>query len=155
LLSVAALLVEDSGPLEQPELTAGMVPGLPESIADLATLVVPVIRAQPEGLSEVAAPSSITSGEPVLATKGVLRVASRFTGDPVDRRNRLTDGRMAVARMVGGGANARAAHLGLIELAAAVCRPVAPKCSDCPLATTCASSEADSQYESHLFRLPV
>ena len=51
---------------------------------------------------------------------------SRFQANDVDRKNRLTDGRLAVARMVGFGDYSRAAHLGLIELANSWCRPVEP-----------------------------
>ena len=69
----------------------------------------------------------------MLAGRGVLRVVARFTGEQVDRRNRLTDGRLGVARMIGDGSDARDAHLGLIELAAAVCRPAEPSCVECPL----------------------
>jgi DNA (cytosine-5)-methyltransferase 1 len=81
------------------------------------------------------------SEEPVLAGRGVLRIASRFTGEEtLERKNRMSDGRLAVARMIGYGDNARAAQLGLIELAAAVCRPEVRICDVCPLAETCASS---------------
>lgn len=82
------------------------------------------------------------SGEPVLARGGMLRVAARFTGDDVDVRNKLTDGRLAVARLIGGGGNAREAQLGLVELAAAVCRPVDPLCDHCPLSGWCASASS-------------
>ena len=64
----------------------------------------------------------------MLASRGVLRVVARFTDEQVDRRNRLSDGRLGVARMIGDGSDARDAHLGLIELAAAVCRPERPVC---------------------------
>jgi DNA (cytosine-5)-methyltransferase 1 len=80
----------------------------------------------------------------------VLRVVARFTGEQVDRRNRLTDGRLATARMIGDGSNARDAHLGLIELAAGICRP-APLCVECPLAQNCHSSQADAQRQTFLF----
>jgi DNA (cytosine-5)-methyltransferase 1 len=99
--------------------------GLAESVADLAILVSPV-----EG-------SDSGAEEPVLVTKGVLRVASRFQGNDVDRKNRLTDGRLAIARMIGFGPYSRLAHLGLIELANSFCRPVNPDCSECPLVGTC------------------
>jgi DNA (cytosine-5)-methyltransferase 1 len=114
------------------------IPGVFETVADLAVLVV---VSGPEDESE----------EPVLAGRGVLRVVARFTGEQVDRRNRLTDGRLGVARMIGDGSDAREAHLGLIELAAAVCRPVEPACVKCPLSELCCSSEADAQRESLLF----
>jgi DNA (cytosine-5)-methyltransferase 1 len=114
------------------------IPGLNEALADLAVLAVPTGR---EDESE----------EPVLVSRGVLRVVARFTGEHVDRRNRLSDGRLATARMIGDGNNARDAHLGLVELAAAICRPSAPLCVECPLAEICYSSQADSQRQSFLF----
>ena len=54
----------------------------------------------------------------------MLRVASRFTGEEtLERKNRMSDGRLAVARMIGYGEDARDAQLGLIEMAASMCRP--------------------------------
>ena len=123
---------------QEPELDYSKVPGLPTSVADLAVLVVPL-----SGEDD--------SDEPVLATKGVLRVASRFGGEPVDRKNRLTDGRLSVARMVGGAANFRRAHLGLIELANSLCRPADPLCYLCPISDWCVSSVADEQRSAQLF----
>jgi DNA (cytosine-5)-methyltransferase 1 len=154
LLSMAERLASEADILNQPELSAASVPGLVESVADLATLVVPH-RVHGELSPTEEGKVAPETGEPVLVTKGVLRVASRFSGDPVDKRNKLTDGRMAVARMIGGGSEARSAHLGLIELATAVCRPVDPRCSDCPLASTCASSQAEAQRDGYLFQSPL
>jgi DNA (cytosine-5)-methyltransferase 1 len=145
VLRLAEWFRDHPNTLTGPEIDHSGIPGLAESVADLATLTVATV---PDADGE-----PLPSSEPVLITKGVLRVASRFTGDPVDRRNRLTDGRLAVARMIGFGPGSRHAHLGLIELAAAVCRPVEPRCSDCPLARACAGSLADEQHDSHLFRL--
>jgi DNA (cytosine-5)-methyltransferase 1 len=108
------------------------VTGLNESVADLAILV-------------VAAGKEDDSEEPVLVTKGVLRVAARFSGHPVDRRNRLTDGRLEVARMIGIDTDARRAHLGLIELANTLCRPVEPVCHVCPLMKKCVSARTESE----------
>jgi DNA (cytosine-5)-methyltransferase 1 len=128
------------GLIEPPEteLDYSKVPGLWTSVADLAVLVVPLAGED-------------DSDEPVLATKGILRVASRFGGEPVDRKNRLTDGRLSVARMVGGATNFRRAHLGLIELANSLCRPVDPLCYKCPISDWCASSAADEQRAGQLF----
>jgi DNA (cytosine-5)-methyltransferase 1 len=114
------------------------IPGVNEAVADLAVLV-------------VATGSEDSSEEPVLASRGVLRAVARFTGEQVDRRNRLTDGRLGVARMIGNASSARQAHLGLVELAAAVCRPVEPACIQCPLGALCAGSQASAQRESVLF----
>lgn len=108
------------------------IPGVNEAVADLAVLAVP-------------AGSEDESEEPVLAGRGVLRVAARFTGDLVDRRNQLTDGRLGVARMIGDGKNARDAHLGLIELAASLCRPAETMCAECPLGEICHASRAGTQ----------
>jgi DNA (cytosine-5)-methyltransferase 1 len=102
-----------------------------EAVADLAVLAVPA------GIDDD------DSEEPVLVGRGVLRVAARFTGEPtLERRNRMSDGRLAVARMIGYGPNARDAQLALIELATAICRPEAPACSSCPLAKTCVDRRA-------------
>ncbi|MEV0731882.1 DNA (cytosine-5-)-methyltransferase [Polymorphospora sp. NPDC050346] len=129
IMNLARTFADDPDLLDDADRLRG-VQGLAESIADLAVLVVP------SGGDE-------DSEEPVLVTKGVPRVAARFSGAPVNRRRVLTDGRLEVARMVGGDADARRAHLGLIELAASLCRPVRPVCGSCPLQKTCAGFEAD------------
>lgn len=110
---------------------------VPEGVADLAMLTVAV-----GGEDE--------SEEPVIINKGVLRVAGRFVGEAVDRRNRLTDGRMAVARMIGYGSASRRAHLALMELSNTVCRPAGPDCTVCPVAGWCASSRSEDQSSAHL-----
>jgi DNA (cytosine-5)-methyltransferase 1 len=107
------------------------VHGLNESLADLAILVAP-------------AGDDDDSEEPVLVTKGVLRVAARFSGNPVGSRNRLTDGRLEVARMIGIDTDARSAHLGLIDLANTLCRPQEPVCQECPLAKKCVEAKVQS-----------
>lgn len=132
----AGTILELAGRLaENPELLNDddqlrQVAGLTEAVADLAVLVVPTHGDE-------------DSEEPVLVTKGVLRVAARFSGDPVDRRNRLTDGRLEIARMIGADSDARRAHLGLVELANTLCRQVEPECNACPLQKLCAESRAD------------
>lgn len=95
-------------------------PHVNQSTADLACRVVP-------GDSE----------DPVLAGFGVLRVAARFQGEIVDRRNRMSDGRLAIARMVGGDECSHEAHLALIELASDICGPGTPSCGRCPLEHWC------------------
>lgn len=112
--------------LLKPDRTAAdlaAAPHLSQTVADLACRVVP-------GDGE----------DPVVVTAGVLRVAARFSGEPVDRTNSRTDGRIAVARMIGGGERSHEAHLALIELAARVCTPEAPECGRCPLVAWCAEA---------------
>jgi DNA (cytosine-5)-methyltransferase 1 len=101
--------------------------GLPESLVDLVHLITAEYGAD-----------DASDPEPVLSTKGVLRPVGRYWGLPVEHKNRGTDGRLAVARLVGGGANFRSAHLGLIEIARGVCKPQRPQCHACPLAEGCA-----------------
>lgn len=89
---------------------------------------------------DLIAPSQVgaeKSEEPVLTTRGVLRVTSRYQSISMERRNQLTDGRISVARMLGMSTDSREAHLGLIEVAQAHCRIKNPVCSVCPLQATC------------------
>lgn len=98
-------------------------PQVSRPVADLATLV-------------------SSDDDPVLATSATLRVAARFSGRPVDAINRNSDGRLEIARMVGGSlddpSTARSAMLGLIDLASSVCVRGRPACGRCPLADLCA-----------------
>jgi DNA (cytosine-5)-methyltransferase 1 len=103
--------------------------GVNSTVVDLAILAVPVKDRD-------------NAEEPVIVGKGVARVAARFTGDPVHRRNTLTDGRLAVARMIGYGNEARAAHLALVEIANSICRPEVARCFVCPLARLCHDAQA-------------
>ena len=106
-----------------------------ESFADLAVLAVPSSKDDDD------------AEEPVLVARGVLRIAARFTGeDTLERKNRMTDGRLAVARMIGYGDKARHAHLALIELAASTCRPESRSCHVCPLAGTCVVGKAELNF---------
>lgn len=113
------------------------------------------IAASTADLAELAVPTTDDEGreseEPVLTGKGVLRVASRFLGNDVDKRNRLTDGRLAVARLVGIGESSRSAQLGLIELAASVCVIDSPTCSMCPLTEHCAFANEKQNEPTSLF----
>lgn len=125
LLELADRLATTSAVLDSDRDIHSALQGF-ESPADLAVLAVPSVTDDDD------------SEEPVLAGRGVLRVASRFMGEEtLERKNRMSDGRLAVARMIGYGETARDAHLGLIEVAASLCRPEAKGCHICPLAETC------------------
>lgn len=101
------------------------VQGLSRASAELAVLAAP--------------PTDEVEGEqPVITSASVLRVVARFTGRPVDRRNSLSDGRVAIARMIGAGTNSRSAQLALIEIGNAICLPAKPECNMCPLRAGCA-----------------
>lgn len=128
LLEIAAHVADRPDEVDNDKTIRALLQGS-EAIAELAVLAVP------------SGSDDDDSEEPVLAGRGVLRVASRFTGEEtLERKNRMSDGRLAVARMIGYGETARHAQLGLIELAARLCRPETRRCDECPLAETCASS---------------
>ena len=129
VVALADRITDEPGLLDGPADQIKKSTGLPGSVTDLATLVVPggSWGDEDEGIDE-----------PVLVTKGVLRVAGRFQANDVERKNKMTDGRLAVARMIGFGPDARHAHLGLIELANSLCRPERPACTECPLVAHCA-----------------
>lgn len=98
-------------------------PHVTEAIAELAARVAP-------GPDE----------DPVLVTAGILRIAARHTGTSVDRRNSRTDGRIALARLIGAeDQTSDHAFLALIELADSVCTTGRPKCGQCPLSSTCST----------------
>jgi DNA (cytosine-5)-methyltransferase 1 len=120
----------DPDALWQNTIDRSALPAIPVALCDLLELALPLTSDRKE------------SEEPVLITKGVLRVASRFQGNDADKRNVQTDGRIAVAAMIGFGDEARSAHLGLIALAAEMCLVDRPQCAKCPLSEWCSSSQA-------------
>lgn len=137
LEELARQMVEHPDALWAARIDRLLLPAIASSTADLAELVVPTIDEDGQ-----------ESEEPILTGKGVLRVASRIFGNDVDKRNKLTDGRLAVARLIGIGEKSRQAQLGLIELAASVCLVEQPTCSLCPLVEHCA-------YANHKDNLPT
>ncbi|MGW4498609.1 DNA (cytosine-5-)-methyltransferase [Micromonospora sp. NPDC004336] len=137
LLELANIVASQPDLLDDDKINT--LPDVEASVIDLAILAVPT-RGEDD------------AEEPVLITKGIPRVAARFTGEHVERSNRMTAGRLAAARLIGDGTNARRAHLGLVELAASVCRPTAPACPRCPLNATCSEAAARG---SRTAQLPV
>lgn len=132
VLSVAAHLHQSGDPALNDDVLTELVSAklISPAQADITSLAV----ASPQ--------EDESSEEPVIVNKGVLRVAANFTGDAVNARNRLTDGRIAVARMIGYGPDAREAHLALMELSNTHCRPSSPDCQPCPLVQHCAFAVA-------------
>lgn len=77
------------------------------------------------------------SEEPVIAVKGILRVTSRYQGVDTETRNRQSEGRLSITRMLSLNASSRDAHLALFEIARTLCTPELPNCSLCPLEKKC------------------
>lgn len=90
----------------------------------------------------------LTGADVLLNTQASLRVAARVNGTRSDEINRLSDGKVDLARLVGGGlqAPARMAALRLIGLT--LCRKSEPRCGECPLVDTCHFA---SQHRTALF----
>ena len=86
-----------------------------------------------------------TAEEPVIASSGALRVASRFNQNRRGRMNRNTDGRIAIAKLIGYGAESRSAHLALMELGESVCTPAVPSCAHCPLRSWCLTAPSHAE----------
>ncbi|MFT4085013.1 MAG: DNA (cytosine-5-)-methyltransferase [Nocardioides sp.] len=80
--------------------------------------------------------------EPVIANTSALRVAGRFfQGTERWLKNRNSDGRIAVGRLIGFDEESRQAQVALIELGARLCTPKAPSCDVCPLVEWCKYAE--------------
>lgn len=91
------------------------------------------------------------SEEPVIVAKGILRVTSRFQGEDVESRNKGTDGRISIGRLLGLNEQSRAAHLALFEVARTICVSDSPRCGDCPLQTWCAHAKQAHEGQQPLF----
>ncbi|YCK34199.1 DNA (cytosine-5-)-methyltransferase [Actinomadura sp. ATCC 39365] len=84
---------------------------------------------------------TLLSGHDVMLTSQVsLRVAARVSGTNSDQTNRLTDGRVDLARLIGGGKPAPLRMAALRVLGMTTCTPNEPLCSTCPLTTWCSYS---------------
>ena len=126
LMETASYLDEHGVAFEQgdPPLAASEAPHVSAALANLAARVVPG-----------------PADDPVVVNQAVLRVAARFFDKAVDRRNKLSDGRLAVAAMVGGDELSHEAHLALIEIGQTVCGPAVADCAHCPLESSCRTAK--------------
>jgi len=114
---------------------------VPQSTADLAALAV---CPETEGASE----------EPVIVSRSVLRPVARIVGEPVNRRNNRTDGRLALASIIGFGPDSRDAHLALVSIGAGLCHTVDPICTSCPASGFCSDSN-QLQEQSNMLPLDI
>lgn len=102
----------------------------------LADLVAQGILSRPTAeLAMIAVPGG---EEPVIANTATLRVAGRFfQGTERWLKNRNSDGRIAVGRLIGFDEQSCDAQIALVELGTRVCTPKAPSCGECPLSDWC------------------
>ncbi len=81
-------------------------------------------------------------GEDVLLrSQGVLRVAARVAGSRSAATNRLTDGRIDLARLVGSGEDAALRMAALRLVGVTHCKIEKLHCGSCPLAVWCRSAQ--------------
>jgi DNA (cytosine-5)-methyltransferase 1 len=76
----------------------------------------------------------------LLASQTTLRVAARVAGSESDKTNRLSDGRVDLARLVGAGPDAPLRAAALRLLGSTVCKAPKAFCDDCPLRHQCVGS---------------
>ncbi len=83
----------------------------------------------------------LLSGQDVMLTSQTsLRVASRVAGSKSGKVNRLTDGRVDLARLVGAGSEAPLRMAALRVIGMTLCLPSERRCDGCPLAQWCSSA---------------
>lgn len=73
-------------------------------------------------------------------SSSVLRVTARLTGTDVDERNRMSTGRMELAKLVGDGHRAATLNAAMHRLGNQVCVAEDPACQTCPLRQVCRSA---------------
>lgn len=83
----------------------------------------------------------LTGSGGMVASTSVLRTVARLTASNVDRQNRLSHGRMELARLVGDGETAALVNASLHRLGSTVCTAYEPGCSRCPVLDLCRSAE--------------
>ncbi len=76
----------------------------------------------------------------LIVSAATLRVVARLTGSVVDQERRLSDGRVAVGRLIGSGESVPWLNASLNTLGTSVCTPERPSCGACPLREECVSA---------------
>ncbi|MCR3752674.1 DNA cytosine methyltransferase [Lentzea californiensis] len=90
----------------------------------------------------------LLAGEDVLlATQATLRVAARVAGSESDKTNKLSDGRVDLARLIGAGPDAPLRAAALRLLGSTICKAPTTLCADCPLRKQCAGQNGDQTVQ--------
>jgi DNA (cytosine-5)-methyltransferase 1 len=77
----------------------------------------------------------------LLTSQAATRVAARVCGTESETRNRLSNGRLDMARLVGAGSDAPLRMAALHLIGSTLCRPQASLCGQCPLRDFCISGD--------------
>jgi len=126
LNSLAEEIRRDPEALWEPRISRDRLPSVNPALIDVLELSAPTADAEGN-----------KSEEPVIVAKGILRITTRFQGTDTESRNKLSEGRLSIARMLGMNENAGSAHLALFELSRTVCTIENPACDICPLRRKC------------------
>ena len=78
----------------------------------------------------------------LLRSQGALRVAARVAGSTSDETNRLTDGRIDLARLVGSGEDAALRMAALRLIGSTRCKVGTSDCGGCPLRRWCRTAQS-------------
>jgi DNA (cytosine-5)-methyltransferase 1 len=76
----------------------------------------------------------------LLDNQAALRVAARVAGTKSNKVNRMSDGRVDLARLIGAGDEAPLRMAALRLLGSTLCRELSPVCEVCPLRSYCADA---------------
>lgn len=131
VIELAAFLAEHPHLLERegPSDSLSDAPNVSGALATLSARIVPS-----------------ADEDPVIVNQAILRVAARFLGTSVHQRNKHSDGRLAVASLIGGDDASHKAHLALLQIGQSLCSTGKPDCAHCPLEPECVfASEAPVQ----------
>jgi DNA (cytosine-5)-methyltransferase 1 len=79
-------------------------------------------------------------GGGLVPTSSVLRVTARITETDVDKQNRMSSGRMELAKLVGDGPRGAVINAAMHRIGNQLCTVEEPSCRTCPLRTVCRSS---------------
>jgi DNA (cytosine-5)-methyltransferase 1 len=86
------------------------------------------------------------SEDRILSSTPLLRVVARLTGSRIDEERRLSDGRLAVAVILGTGKQVPALNAALHAIGRLICAPQNPKCSECPVTMHCLTSDSKAAH---------
>lgn len=136
LASLADQMKQYPGALWEDEIDRSKLSEITPSEAQMIHLLAPAVGSKGE-----------FKEEHVLATSGMVRLTSRFQSIPSDKKNRGTDGRLSVARMLALNSDSRDAQRGLMELAQSTCTIRKPSCTACPLEQWCDKFSVDVSQE--------
>jgi DNA (cytosine-5)-methyltransferase 1 len=78
----------------------------------------------------------------LVPSTATLRVVARLTGTDVQKKNRLSDGRIVLGNLVGSGPDVPLLNAAIESIGSVICKATKPTCGDCPLRPDCSGATA-------------